>query len=189
VSNESVDQVVEAKQALRRAIRQARAGLPAAERTRQSIVIAEQLFQRTEIISAQIVHCYLSMPTEVDTMAIGSLFAAGKEVVVPWMNDDGTMASSAFLAEDVADVHEIGKLRVPQPPIFRSVPGGCWDVVIVPLVAATANGSRLGNGAGHYDRLLSTWPRPAIGVALDVQMVASLPVEPHDITLDAIITA
>jgi 5-formyltetrahydrofolate cyclo-ligase len=62
-------------------------------------------------------------------------------------------------------------------------------VVIVPLVAATLAGDRLGNGAGHYDRLLSQWPRPAIGVALSVQLVDTVPLEPHDIRLTKLIAA
>jgi hypothetical protein len=53
----------------------------------------------------------------------------------------------------------------------------------------TLSGARLGNGAGHYDRLLSRWPRHAIGLALSVQVVPSLPTEPHDVVLDEVVTA
>jgi 5-formyltetrahydrofolate cyclo-ligase len=162
--------------------------MPPRIRTSESETIVHALLARPEIIHAHTVHVYLSMPTEVDTgQLIDQLFAAGKRIIVPWMNVDRTMSASELLPEDVAGITETGRLRVPQAPVFRSVEDGCWDVVIVPLVAATVAGDRMGNGAGHYDRLLSDWPCPAIGVALSVQVVESVPLEPHDVKLTALI--
>jgi 5-formyltetrahydrofolate cyclo-ligase len=63
------------------------------------------------------------------------------------------------------------------------------DVLFVPLIGFTASGQRLGQGGGHYDRWLAEHPgRLTIGLAWDVQLCDSLPVEPHDMTLDAIVT-
>ncbi len=63
------------------------------------------------------------------------------------------------------------------------------DVLFVPLIGFTEGGDRLGQGGGHYDRWLAEHPgRLAIGLAWDVQLCESLPIEPHDITLDAVIT-
>lgn len=63
------------------------------------------------------------------------------------------------------------------------------DLVFVPLVGFTAEGNRLGQGGGHYDRWLAAHPgRIAIGLAWDVQLCEALPAEPHDIGLDAIVT-
>lgn len=63
------------------------------------------------------------------------------------------------------------------------------DVLFVPLIGFTASLERLGQGGGHYDRWLAQHPgRIAIGLAWDVQLVESLPNEPHDIALDAIVT-
>lgn len=63
------------------------------------------------------------------------------------------------------------------------------DVLFVPLVGFTAAGERLGQGGGHYDRWLSEHPgRMAIGLAWDAQLCDTLPTEPHDITLDAVVT-
>ncbi|MBZ6378752.1 5-formyltetrahydrofolate cyclo-ligase [Pacificimonas flava] len=67
------------------------------------------------------------------------------------------------------------------------------DVLIVPLLAATAAGDRLGQGGGHYDRYLErrtkagTRPR-TIGLAWDCQLVDSLPTEPWDVPLDFLAT-
>lgn len=63
------------------------------------------------------------------------------------------------------------------------------DVVVVPLLAFTTDGRRLGQGGGHYDRWLSAHPDvPAIGLAWDCQIADALPYECHDRTLIAVVT-
>ncbi len=63
------------------------------------------------------------------------------------------------------------------------------DLLFVPLIGFTPEGDRLGQGGGHYDRWLAEHPgRMTIGLAWDVQLCETLPTEPHDIALDAIVT-
>ena len=67
------------------------------------------------------------------------------------------------------------------------------DILLVPLSAFDRAGHRIGYGAGHYDRaidrLKAMGRRPRlIGIAFDCQEVASVPAEPHDVALDAILT-
>ncbi len=63
------------------------------------------------------------------------------------------------------------------------------DVVFMPLVGFTAEGARLGQGGGHYDRWLEAHPgRAKVGLAWDIQLVDALPLEPHDQGLDAVVT-
>lgn len=63
------------------------------------------------------------------------------------------------------------------------------DVLVMPLVGFTADGHRLGQGGGHYDRWLADNPgRITIGLAWDCQLLDSLPVESHDCPLDAVVT-
>lgn len=67
------------------------------------------------------------------------------------------------------------------------------DILLVPLSAFDKAGHRIGYGAGHYDRAIDRLkakgrtPR-LIGIAFDCQEVASVPAEPHDVALDAILT-
>ena len=67
------------------------------------------------------------------------------------------------------------------------------DILLVPLSAFDRAGHRIGYGAGHYDRAIDRLkakgrvPR-LIGIAFDCQEVASVPAEPHDVALDAILT-
>ena len=63
------------------------------------------------------------------------------------------------------------------------------DVVVVPLIAFTTAGDRLGYGGGFYDRTLSALPdADAVGLAFAVQRVATIPHEPTDVRLRAIAT-
>lgn len=64
------------------------------------------------------------------------------------------------------------------------------DLVVVPGLAFTASGERLGQGGGWYDRFLSA-VRPdciTIGVCFGEQLVDEVPVEAHDIGVDHVVT-
>jgi 5-formyltetrahydrofolate cyclo-ligase len=67
----------------------------------------------------------------------------------------------------------------------RVMPG----LVIVPLLAFTAAGARLGQGGGHYDRWLAANAAAiAVGLGWDAQLVDSLPLDAHDRALRAVVT-
>lgn len=64
------------------------------------------------------------------------------------------------------------------------------DVVVVPGLAFTKTGDRLGQGGGWYDRHLVQVRADCttIGVCFAEQIVDTLPVEAHDITMDHVVT-
>ena len=64
------------------------------------------------------------------------------------------------------------------------------DVVVVPGLAFTAAGARLGQGGGWYDRILAD-VRPectTVGVCFAEQVLDALPIEPHDVSVDVVVT-
>jgi 5-formyltetrahydrofolate cyclo-ligase len=77
-------------------------------------------------------------------------------------------------------------VAVPEADVEPSWP----DVVIVPGLAFTAAGDRLGQGGGWYDRFLSKVRTDCttIGVCFAEQIVDGLPVEAHDVTMDHVVT-
>ena len=84
---------------------------------------------------------------------------------------------------------------IPEPLAGEAIGARWLDLVLVPTVAFDARGARLGMGAGYYDRALefrrrlAHWRGPRIvGLAFDCQQVARIPLGPHDIPLDAIVT-
>ena len=66
------------------------------------------------------------------------------------------------------------------------------DVLLVPLAAFDGAGRRIGYGKGFYDNAIKTLqlrkPVRCIGLAFATQEVETVPAEPHDKTLDAIVT-
>lgn len=67
------------------------------------------------------------------------------------------------------------------------------EIMLVPLSAFDFRGHRIGYGAGYYDRAIDRLRQKGlspklIGIAFDCQEVAEVPDEPHDISLDAILT-
>jgi 5-formyltetrahydrofolate cyclo-ligase len=62
------------------------------------------------------------------------------------------------------------------------------DFILVPGVGFAPSGGRLGRGKGYYDRMLAAAPGLKCGVAFDLQVIPELPLEPHDVRLDLIIT-
>ena len=87
-------------------------------------------------------------------------------------------------AESDLEVGPFGMLQ-PAPQSEALVP----DVLFVPLVGFTADLARLGQAGGHYDRWLAEHrPQLAVGLAWDAQACETLPTQPHDCALDAVVT-
>ena len=87
-------------------------------------------------------------------------------------------------AESDLEVGPYGMLQ-PEADAESLIP----DVLFVPLVGFTADLARLGQGGGHYDRWIAEHPpRLAVGLAWDAQACDTLPTEPHDKRLDAVVT-
>jgi 5-formyltetrahydrofolate cyclo-ligase len=79
-------------------------------------------------------------------------------------------------------------------PALRVMPGdvdpATLDVVVVPGLAFTADGHRLGQGGGHFDRFLPRLRTDCltIGVCYHEQVVADLPIAPHDVRVRQVVT-
>lgn len=116
------------------------------------------------------------------------LFEAGHPVALPRFSDRAAPMAFAEWAnpflDDLLEPDPFGAMQ-PAPDAPELVPAA----VFVPLLGFTAQGERLGQGAGHYDRWLAAHPSTiAIGLAWDCQLTEHLPTEPHDIALAAVIT-
>lgn len=96
-----------------------------------------------------------------------------------------------FHVADWADLVP-GPLRIPQP--LASAPEVQPRLLLVPLIAATLGGVRLGQGGGYYDRTLARLladadgPVVTVGLAWECQLAEILPRAPHDVLLDWLAT-
>lgn len=81
-----------------------------------------------------------------------------------------------------------GKFDIPEPVQPQWAQPDEMDLILVPGTAFDRHGGRLGRGGGFYDRLLPLYSSQRIGTACSFQMVESIPSEPHDIRMDALLT-
>ena len=180
------------KREIRKTMKARRRALTPARRAALSAAICRELLARDDVRAAmaarQTFAVYLASPEEVDLSGlIARLWAADCPVAVPaWR--DGTYVLARY-ACDTALV--AGPMGIREPSAAGDPPGDSLEpaVWIVPGLAFTAKGARLGYGGGWYDRFLSAAApgAVAIGVAYPFQIVAELPVEPHDIALTAVV--
>ena len=92
---------------------------------------------------------------------------------------------------DVATFHPWCLERGIEVAVHEDVVAADWpDVVVVPGLAFTAAGERLGQGGGWYDRYLAGIRDGCltIGVCFREQLLAAVPTEAHDIILDVVVT-
>jgi len=83
------------------------------------------------------------------------------------------------------------KLKITQPGNSHGepIPPQKFDLIIVPCLAFDSRGNRLGWGGGWYDRFLARQPQAVkIGLCFESGRLDAIPVEPHDMRLDKIIT-
>jgi len=132
---------------------------------------------------------YAPLPEELDLWPLVSeALSAGKRVALPRFDKETGTYAPSLIENPHRDV-VIGKLGIREPgPHCPPLAGAQIELVLVPGVAFDLSGRRLGRGKGFYDRLLRTVRGTKCGVAFDQQIVANLPVEPHDYLMDCILT-
>jgi 5-formyltetrahydrofolate cyclo-ligase len=182
----------ERKRRIRRSILAVRRGLPEAERLARSRRVWERVAALAYYQRAHVVLAYMAFDHEVLTDGlIRQAAASGKQLVLPMVQTD-----RQAMALNVIDDLERGVapgyrgILEPHPQNTRVVAPEKLDLALIPGVGFDLRGGRLGFGAGFYDRLLSRLPRdiPTVGLAFDFQIIPRLPLQPHDIMLEAIVT-
>ena len=169
------------KQELRAAARKKRLTLARGDFAATIMRYAEAL----PIAKGSVVGGYHAMPEEGDpALLLERLVALGCHVAFPRIAGKGSplefhrVPDGEALAPGAFGIHE------PVESWPRVVPA----FLLVPLLAFDASGHRLGYGGGFYDRTLALLNVPAIGIAYAGQEISSIPAEPHDRTLDMILT-
>jgi 5-formyltetrahydrofolate cyclo-ligase len=185
------------RDALRRAMRRKRRALTAKERrdaTRQFARIADRAHLLKPGSRIGVYHAY---GAEADlTELIRLAWRRGCELYVPVITHR-RRSRMQFFRFDRSTPLTKNALGIPEPPSNAGarIPVLHLDIIFMPLVAFDPFGTRLGSGAGYYDRCLRHlrlrrhWRRPKlIGVAFAQQMVQRLDRSPWDIPMGAIVT-
>ncbi|EMY4797822.1 5-formyltetrahydrofolate cyclo-ligase [Bacillus cereus group sp. Bc002] len=151
--------------------------------------IAFSLYEQKEWAEAKTIGITLSMENEVNTYPIiEKAWEEGKKVVVPKCNKEArTMSFRKISNFDQLETVYMN-LREPIPAFTEEVNADEIDLQIVPGVAYTERGERIGYGGGYYDRYLMHYKGKTLSLAYSFQMVDHIPIEPFDKNVEKIIT-
>ena len=157
----------------------------AGERATRSAAICREIAQHPGWVSARVVGLFDSMLSEPALDALWS--SEGKQFLLPRVEGEELRLVSTESSGRLSAPAFKGGYREPSAgPDFH----GEIDLILVPGLAFTRAGARLGRGGGFYDRLLARLPPGTVrlGVCFAFQLVPALPLEPHDKRLHGVIT-
>ena len=177
------------KQILRQTCQQTRKKLSHAYQRDASQRVCKKIAHLEQYRYAKHIALYQAVNGEIDLRSIWrSAPLQGKYCYFPALNDDGTLA---FLPATPASIFHKNRFDIEEPVIERSqaVLPENLSIMFIPLVAFDLHGTRLGMGAGYYDKTLAlSRPPLLVGVAYEFQRQSFIEPEAWDIPLDVIIT-
>ena len=176
------------KQTLRESLLPQRDALTADEVAAASGAIRERIVTSPFYAEAGCINCYVSFGREVDThRLINRALGDGKRLSVPLCRKGRQLVHREIRSLDDLSPSRFGLLE-PTNPDLPEVASSDFDLVLIPGLAFDLSGNRIGFGAGYYDGFLSRTSAPKVALAYDFQVLDTIPTEPHDVPLDAIIT-
>src|SRR5689334_7056938 len=153
-----------AKQGIRRQILAEREALGSGERERLSGLITSRLLHLPELQQVNGVLAYLSFGHEFSTEGlIASLRERRVALVLPRI-DRSAHRLALYRVDDISldTTPGVWGIREPDPQRCSPAQADEIDLIVVPGVAFTTAGARLGYGGGYYDELLSRWRQPPL---------------------------
>ena len=134
----------------------------------------------------QTILLYYSLPDEIDTRElIFILQSLGKTVLLPTVIGD-ELELHQYVDEIALSKSTTFGIQESTGPLFTDY--SKIDLAVIPGLAFTPSGNRLGRGKGYYDRLLPQLKCPLIGIAFPFQIVNWIPCEMHDVKVTQVIS-
>jgi len=152
------------------------------ERVDVAAALAERLLAEPEVRRAATVAAYVSLGSEPGTgVLLRALAAAGKRVILPVLLPDGDLDWARYDGDEALAPARLGLLE-PTGERLGVDAVATADVVLVPGLAVSDRGDRLGRGGGSYDRALGRVPIRTFTCVLlhDDEVGLDVPTEPHD---------
>jgi 5-formyltetrahydrofolate cyclo-ligase len=170
------------KASLRQAMLKTRDSLAESERIRRSQIIVQKIQQHPWYQNARIVGLYAPIGSEVNLLAL--CLDKTKTFGFPKITDFANIQMEICL-----DTGEFTKGRFGlSEPVGPIIPKKEIDLLLVPGVAFSSTGVRIGYGKGFYDVYLEGYHQKTIGVGYGIQLVKSLPANVWDRQMDQIVT-
>lgn len=136
---------------------------------------------------ARNIFIYWSLPDEVPTHEFIEKWGREKQFILPRIIGDHLELREYHGFNTLEKGPSFGILQ-PTGPVFSQLED--IDLALVPGLAFSLGGKRLGRGGGYYDRTLPLLINAyKAGLAFPFQVMDAIPQDDHDILLDAVITA
>jgi 5-formyltetrahydrofolate cyclo-ligase len=177
------------KAALRRQLLAARAQIPIPTRNDRARLIRDHLLSLPQVGAAGTIAAYCSIGAEPSTGSLlYALWKRGSYVVLPVLLPDGDLDWASYEGPDSLVAGRFG-LQEPTEPRRGVETVSRADIVLVPALAVSVTGARLGRGGGSYDRALArVGPQvPTIALLYDDELLPSVPTLPHDEPVRAVV--
>lgn len=167
------------KSEIRKAIRLRIGGLSAESRAAKSAAICRQVAATEEWQQAGTVAFFSPLASEPN---IDLLWAVLKTQTICYPRVDGDQLVFIQVPDRSALLESRWNLLEPPHREDRVVPLGAIKLILVPGLAFTIDGHRLGRGGGYYDRLLpgAIQRSSTFGICFTEQLLPKLPMEDHD---------
>ena len=174
----------EDKKQLRRAVRARMAQIGKDEARERSIAMCDELERCVAVSGGKVVALFSPLADEPQLWPLVERLAQELTVVLPRVEGE----AMNFYHYDKAAM-ATGAYGINEPQAGVPVNPCEIDAMVVPGVAFTIHGARMGRGKGFYDRYLSQCGSRAlkIGVCYSEQIVDDIPTEPHDVAMDTVI--
>lgn len=175
------------KKALRAEIREKKRAMTEEEIVSRSARLGELFLASDAYKNAKTVYGYLPYNQEVRTVPIlEQALRDGKKVAVPKIYGD----TMRFIYLDDLSLVEKSAYGIPEPIGNGPVADDKEALVLMPGLAFTEKGDRMGYGGGFYDRFLADEPdHPTLALCYAFQIVEILPTEEYDIPVDTVLWA
>jgi 5-formyltetrahydrofolate cyclo-ligase len=178
------------KKALRARLRQRLRALDAGTIHDRSQAAAERLVATEAFRGAGAVMLFLPLAHEADARPIAlRAWQQGKTVTVPLVSYEQKHMLPVTV-RSLDEPMETDGYGVRSPQMGEPYPVELIDLMVVPGLGFDEAGQRIGRGGGFYDRFLSQpeFHGVTCGLALDEQVIDSVPVNAHDVQLDMLTT-
>lgn len=175
------------KKELRKKIRDLKRTMDERQICARSTRLAELFYETDAYRNAKTIYGYLPYNQEVRTVPmLERALTDGKRVAVPKVYGD----EMRFIYMTDLSLVEKNDMGIPEPVANGPVGDDPTALVLMPGLAFTKKGDRMGYGGGYYDKFLQAEPdHPTVALCYDFQMMESLPVQDHDIPVDLVLWA
>ncbi|KAF5291332.1 hypothetical protein FQA39_LY03483 [Lamprigera yunnana] len=193
----AIQKIQTAKAALRKSMQKKLSTLSREEKLNQTERVLKNLFSLPVFRKSERISVYLSTDDEISTVPIlKEIFDNNKTCFVPRYNKN-VMEMVKLESMKDWEALPVTKWNIKQPHLSEirenALESGGLDLVIIPGVAFTVNGDRLGHGKGYYDSFLTSISKLQslqpikIALAFQEQVMKEIPIENHDVKMDLVL--